>query len=142
MKAAFSRIKGKIAPIIFGLVFFTVGAAMLSLAFKTFIDTADYPSATATVVSCKVYYDGEGKLMVVSIYEYEVDGVTYKGTLGAETANSAKLEGATFKIRYNPDDPANSTGRSYMILVVLLFGLVFASIGGGCIIATICGKIK
>lgn len=140
MRAFFSRLKGNVLPTILGFIFFAVGAALLSVSIKTYIDTSHYPSAIATVISSKVYYDGD--LMVVSTYEYYVDGERYTGTLGAETANSAKLEGATFKIRYNPDEPSNSTGRSYMIIVILLFGLTFACIGGGVIIAVFSGKLK
>lgn len=142
MRALFSRLKGNVFPTILGFIFFFVGAALLSVSIKTYIDTSHYPSAIATVISSKVYYDGDGDLMVISTYEYYVDGERYTGTLGAETANSAKLEGATFKIRYNPDDPANSTGRSYMIIVILLFGLTFACIGGGVVIAVFSGKLK
>ena len=136
------KIKGRVFPLIASLIFFLVGVALLSLVITSLANEPKYVKTTATVVSAEVRYSYEGKLEAVSTFEYFADGKRYEAKTAATNANSARLEGETFTVKYDPNDPEKLQSGGAVFYGVLAFGIIFACVGGGLFIALITGKLN
>lgn len=136
------KIKGRVFPFIFSLVFFAVGVAVIYLSATAFAEEARYIKTTATVISAEVGYSDDGKLTAVSTFEYFANGERYVKKTAPQSADSAKFEGETFTVRYDPDDPATVSQDSLTPAFLLAFGLVFTCVGGGLAIALLTGKLN
>ncbi len=136
------KIRGRVFPCVISLIFCIVGVAILCLAISFFVNEARYVRTTATVISAEVGYSDDGKLTAVSTYEYYVDGERYVRKTAATSANSAKLEGETFIVKYDPSDPEKLQSGGAVFYGVLAFGIIFACVGGGLFIALITGKLN
>lgn len=135
-------VKGRIFPCVISLIFCVVGVAVLCLAITAFADEARYIKTTATVISAEVGYSDEGKLTAVSTYEYYAGGERYVRKTATTDANSAKLEGETFTVKYDPDNPEEVHSSGHTAVVMFVFGVVFTSVGGGLFIALVTGKLN
>jgi len=134
--------KGKIFQTVLSLIFLAVGVAVLFLAISSFVDEAHYKKTVATVISADVGYSDEGKLKVVSTYEYFVDGERYVKKTAATNASSASFEGETFTVKYDPNSPEKVQSDGVGIIFMTAFGLIFTCAGGGVLIGTLTGKLK
>lgn len=136
------RLKGHVIPFIISLVFFIVGVGILCLSMTWVVDETHYKTATATVISAEVSYSESGKLVAVSTYEYFVDGERYVKKTAATSASSAKLEGETFTVKYDPDEPDSVHRSGLTPYFMVAFGLIFTCVGGGLTIALLTGKLN
>ena len=136
------RLKGHVFPLIISIIFFIVGVLLLFLSVRWLVEESHYEKAVATVRSAEVSRTEDGKLVVVSTYEYYVNGEGYFNKTAPTSANSAKLEGETFTVKYNPDNPEDMHTGNSVQFGVLAFGLIFTCVGGGLVIALLTGKLN
>lgn len=136
------KIKGRVFPLIMSLIFFIVGGILTWQAIKFLVEDKRYGKATATVISAEVGYSDDGKLIAVSTFEYFVNGEKYVKKTAPQSADSAKFEGETFTVKYDPDDPESASSGSWTPVILLAFGLAFTCVGGGLAIALVTGKLN
>ena len=136
------KIKGRIFQLVMLVIFFILGVILTYQAIKFLVEDARYGKTTATVISAEVGYSDDGKLTAVSTYEYFIDGERYVKKTAVQSANSAKFEGETFTVKYDPDDPATVKGDSATPVALMAFGLIFTCAGGGLAIGLVTGKLN
>ena len=136
------NIKGHVFPFIISLIFFLVGVGIIYLSATWFAEEAHYVKTTATVISVDVGYSDDGKLTVVSTYEYFVDGERYVRKTSATNTDSAKFEGETLTVKYDPDNPGEVHNSGITQIFMIVFGLLFTCVGGGLTIAILTGKLN
>ncbi|MBD5584656.1 MAG: DUF3592 domain-containing protein, partial [Clostridia bacterium] len=117
-----------VVMLIMSIIFFLVGCGFIFGFTVTVIDNSDKVSTQATVIHVDVWYD-DG-LKAQETYEYYVDDVKYvKKSSSVKSANASRYEGQTFTVRYDPNDPDKVFTQDFFILIILGFGIIFASAG-------------
>ena len=132
--------KGTIFTILFrimGIVVLIFGIRMIGEGIYNYVDEhnqKDWISTTAYVIDISSEYSGTRHNRHINYditYQYEVDGNQYSNKL----YNRSKAMGINdkIKIKYNPDEPENSTDilapSVKNLILFLVFGVIFITIG-------------
>ncbi|MCD6405659.1 MAG: DUF3592 domain-containing protein [Planctomycetes bacterium] len=156
---------GRGCMVLFGLPFLAAGIAAFSFGvwqgYMNLFALKAWQEVEATIVSTKVEAhnssDGTTYKPVIK-YRYKVGPRRYTSSryrlTGMSTANRAAQEritdefevGRTCTAYYDPGDPSQAVLNrdiSYMFVVLVMFGLVFAGVGGGIVFGPfLAGRIK
>lgn len=117
----------QVLVLIVGIVFACGGVYFLINGICTYVNQFKqdaWPVATATVINVDKYRSGhKGRSERYDIiYQYETDSDIFTGTV--YRSNSAKNIGDTFKVKYNPDAPNESTVYTEPTLGFVISGIL------------------
>lgn len=129
-KRLYSNILFPIICIIVGLLL----GGYITYQYAEECDNAKWPSTQATVVDMNSYESSSAhhssRTIYVISYEYIVDDISYKGETRSYSPNQV---GNRIEIKYNPDNPSDSTAATVpdteRFIVILIFSVILVVSG-------------
>lgn len=133
-------------PLILGIAFFIAGMIFVSVGVAVHISDANFKESalttTGTIIDIRSSTDSDGDTDYDVVVEFIVKGQRYSGKLNYYF--SSMDEGDTLTIYYNPDNPNDFMGENSVtgLIILIIFGGVFALIGLGFVISGFMSKAK
>jgi hypothetical protein len=119
---------GLVFTIIFSTIFIATGTIVILMQQVS----SDWIRTTGTIVSYESRLDSEGDTVYTPIYEYTVDGQSYKVSPSISSSFSPTV-GNTHEIGYNPVDPSDAKVTpdlsTWIFLIFPVVGLAFLITG-------------
>ncbi|MGN1371957.1 MAG: DUF3592 domain-containing protein [Candidatus Coprovivens sp.] len=113
--------------VLFGLIFFVVGIALLYFSFLTIKTYSEKNKTFVEITSKVVDYVSDDEGLQAIVVEYEVDGQTYQKVSNVYSSMPKSI-GTEVSIKYNPSNPqdaiwASDSTNIFLPLIAVMFTL-------------------